>query len=343
MRGPLVSVIVPVFNAEATLAETLRSALAQSYEAVEIIVVDDGSTDRTAEIAAGFPAVRLIRRANRGAAAARNAGIAASRGAWLAPLDADDLWHPAKLARQVAAALAAPEPPAFVYCWVRYIDGAGLVLGSAPRHSFEGRTIHRHLHTNFVGMGGQALFRRDAVEALGGYDESLERCEDVLLQYQLAARWPVALVPEYLVGHRRVAGQMSADRRAMLRGWRQVRRKLRETCPGVRHDYDCWTDARQYYLAAMADRASGRHAAAAGRMLQALARDPLWTMGQIRLALAQRRRRETGPGAGPRFLDADTMAPIGEAETSAWLSRLGARRLSRLGQLDAIRPGAGRV
>jgi glycosyltransferase involved in cell wall biosynthesis len=111
---PLVSVIVAAYNAEATLAETLRSALAQSYRPVEIILVDDGSTDRTAEIASSFAEVILIRQANAGVAAARNAGIRASRGEWLAPLDADDLWHPAKLERQVAAALAAPELPGFV-------------------------------------------------------------------------------------------------------------------------------------------------------------------------------------------------------------------------------------
>jgi glycosyltransferase involved in cell wall biosynthesis len=329
-------VIVPAYNAEATLAAALRSVQAQTYCNLEIVVIDDGSTDRSAAVAASFPGITLIRQPNRGIAAARNAGIAASKGEWLAPLDADDLWHPTKLARQVAAALAAPEPPGFVYCWLRYIDGEGRVSGSAPRHSFEGRAIHRHLHTNFVGAGGQALFRRDAVEALGGYDESLERSEDLLLQYQLAARWPVALVPEYLVGYRRAAGQLSADRRAMLRGWRQVRRKLRETCPGVRHGCDRWTDARQYYFTAWADRATGRHGAAAGRMLQALARDPLWTWGQMRFVLAGRRRGGIGPAETPFFLDADTLVPIGEDESSAWLHRLNARRLARLGKLDGL-------
>lgn len=329
--------IVPAFNAEATLADALRSARAQTYGNVEIVVVDDGSTDRTAGIAAGFPGVTLLRQPNRGLAAARNAGIAASTGDWLAPLDADDLWHPAKLERQVAAALAAPAPPGFVYCWVRYVDGEGRVSGSAPRHAIEGRAIHRHLHVNFVGMGGQALFRRDAVEAVGGYDESLERSEDLLLQYQLAARWPVAVVPEYLVGYRRAGGQLSADRRAMLRGWRQVRRRLRETCPGVRHRCDRWTDARQYYFAAWADRASGRHGAAAGRMLQALARDPLWTCGQLRLALSLRGRARH-PAEAPHFLDAETTVAIGEEESTAWLRRLNARRLARLGRLDESPP-----
>lgn len=335
-KAPLVSVIVPAFNAEATLAAALGSALAQIYRNIEIIVVDDGSTDRTAELAAGFP-VTLIRQPNRGLSAARNAGIAASTGEWLAPLDADDLWHPSKIEKQVAAALAAEEPPGFVYCWLRVIDGDGRVRGSGDRHSFEGRVIHQHLHRNFVGAGGQALFRRDAVEAVGGYDESLERCEDILLQYRLAARWPVAFVPEYLVGYRRLAGQMSADRGAMLRGWRQVRRRLRETCPGVRHDCDRWTDARQYYFAALADRSAGRRAAAAWRLLQAFGKDPLWTWGQLRLAMA-RRGGAALPAEAPLFLDADTKLTIGEVESSEWLRHLDARRLAKLKRLDEFPP-----
>jgi glycosyltransferase involved in cell wall biosynthesis len=336
---PLVSVIVAAYNAEATLAETLRSALAQSYRPVEVILVDDGSTDRTAEIAASFPEVILIRQANAGVAAARNAGIRASRGEWLAPLDADDLWHPAKLERQVAAALAAPELPGFVYCWLRVIDGAGRIRGSGDRDAVAGRVIHRHLLRNFAGAGGQALFRRDAVAALGGYDESLERCEDILLQFQLAARHPVAFVPEHLIGYRLGEGQMTANREAMLRGWRQVRRRLRETCPGVRHANDRWMDARQYYYAAQAARMAGRRPAAAGRLLQALWKDPLWTVGQLRLALARRRGGTVAAAEAPLFVDADPAAPIAEdpwaaSKPAAWLRRLDDRRLARLRKLD---------
>jgi glycosyltransferase involved in cell wall biosynthesis len=333
MTGPLVSVIVPAFNAEATLADALRSALAQTWADIEIIVVDDGSTDRTADIAAAFP-VTLIRKSNGGVASARNAGIAVSRGEWFAPLDADDLWHPTKVARQVAAALAAPSPPGFVYCWLRFIDDEGRVTGSGPRHTIEGHLIHRHLLVNFGGAGGQALFRRDAVLAVGGYDESLVRCEDILLQFQLAARHPVACAPEYLVGYRTVEGQLTADRGAMLRGWQQVRRRLRETCPAVRHKFDRWMDARQYYQAGAVNRAAGRRAAAIGRLAQALARDPLWTWGQVRLALARRGVRATAAGEAPYFLDVETKAAIGEDPGSEGLRRLNVRRLARLESLD---------
>ena len=111
---PLVSVVVPVFNGERFLAAALESALEQTHDPVEVIVVDDGSTDGSAEIAAGFP-VTLIRQENRGVAAARNAGAEAATGELLAFLDQDDLWHPDKVAKQ-AEALAARPDLGYVLC-----------------------------------------------------------------------------------------------------------------------------------------------------------------------------------------------------------------------------------
>ncbi len=107
---PVVSCIVPVFNAERYLAEALDSILAQTWRPLEVIVVDDGSTDGTAHIAAGYGAeVSYIHQANAGPAAARNRGLDAAAGAYVAFLDADDLWHKEKLARQMARFEARPE------------------------------------------------------------------------------------------------------------------------------------------------------------------------------------------------------------------------------------------
>jgi hypothetical protein len=132
---------------------------------------------------------------------------------------------------------------------------------------------------------------------------------------------------------------MTANREAMLRGWRQVRRRLRETCPGVRHANDRWMDARQYYHAALAARMAGRRPAAAGRLLQAMWKDPLWTVGQLQLALARRRGGTLPAAEAPLFLDADPAMPIADdpwaaSKPAAWLRRLDDRRLARLGKLD---------
>jgi hypothetical protein len=167
--GPLVSVVVPAYNAEATLAASLASAAAQSYRRIEILIVDDGSTDCTAAVAERFcaaePRARLIRKANGGASSARNAGIAAASGDYVAPLDADDLWHPAKLERQVAAALAQRRPPGFVYCWFRVIDGDDRVIADSEPHMVEGPALRRLAYRNFVGNGSGPLIHRAAALA----------------------------------------------------------------------------------------------------------------------------------------------------------------------------------
>lgn len=344
---PLVSVIVPAFNAEATLAEALGSALAQTYRNIEIIVVDDGSTDATAAIARRFAAadgrVSLIGKSNGGISSARNAGIAASKGVYIAPLDADDLWHPTKIEKQVMAAEGAADPPGFVYCWRRLIDAEGRVRGSGEPWHFRGRVIHRHLYKNFVAAGGQLLIARSALIEAGGYDERLLRCEDILLQFQIASRHPVEVVPEYLIGYRRIPGQMSANRREMLLHWKLVRKLARETCPGVRHGCDRWMHARQYYHFGVAALLGRRYFAGAAYVLAAGVRDPLWTFGHFRLQLARRLDRGRPVAAGIMFDEADSNAHISGDENEKsragdWLKRLDERRLTMLARLDLSQP-----
>src|SRR5690242_2547731 len=128
----LISVIIPAFNASATIATTIESVQRQTHASLEILVVDDGSADATgaivAEIASHDKRVRLIRQANRGVAAARNQALSASQGCWIAPVDADDLWHPTKLARQMARLTRADNEVGVVYCWSVDIDREDIVI-----------------------------------------------------------------------------------------------------------------------------------------------------------------------------------------------------------------------
>ena len=144
-ENELVSVVIPAYNAGATIAETLASALGQTYRDLEIIAVDDGSTDDTAAVVAGAaandPRIRLLRQANSGVAAARNYGIAEARANLIAILDADDLWHPTKVAKQVAAIRqggAAVELEAGP--WSQWLH-AGLVGAGLPAISSETRHV----------------------------------------------------------------------------------------------------------------------------------------------------------------------------------------------------------
>src|ERR1043165_6513590 len=121
MDPPLVSILIPVCNGEASIGQALDSALGQTHANLEVIVVDDGSRDRTSEVVDGVARrdgrVRLVTQPNRGGAAARNRALAAASGEFVAPLDADDLWDPSKIARQVRRIEAAGEGGGLVYCW----------------------------------------------------------------------------------------------------------------------------------------------------------------------------------------------------------------------------------
>lgn len=223
--GPLVSVVIPAFNAAATLDQTLQSVRAQTHRCLDIIVVDDGSTDATAEIALSHasadPRIRLVRQANGGVAAARNAGVRLARGELVAPIDADDLWAPTKIERQVAALAANPEAM-LAYTWYACVNERGRIVGYGGRHGGEQDTLRAMCRTNLVGNGSGALMRKQAMLALGCYDESLrarggQGCEDYKLYLGLAAMGPVVAVQDFLTGYRVSPHNMSSDTVQMCR------------------------------------------------------------------------------------------------------------------------------
>ncbi len=194
-RAPLVSVIVPVHDGERFLAEALESVRAQDHRPIELIVVDDGSTDRSAEIAGSFQEATVIRQDNAGPSAARNAGIAAARGELVAFLDADDLMLPHKLtaqvryltehpdvgcvlARQEVQVEAGVEPPP----WLRPDRLVGDPWGIQPL---------------------SAVVRRDDLARIGGFDENLTHAEDQDLLFRLrAAGVRIEVLPEVVMVHR---------------------------------------------------------------------------------------------------------------------------------------------
>jgi glycosyltransferase involved in cell wall biosynthesis len=237
---PLVSVVMGAFNAEPYIRESLLSAVEQTYPALEIIVVDDGSTDRTgdivAEIAATDPRIRLIRQANMGVAAARNRAIEAASGEFIAPLDADDLWAPTKIERQVQRLQAAGPDSGFAYCWWAWIDTAGSVLDRSPRWNVEGQVLEKLAEVNFTGCASVPLFRRSCVEAVGRYRVQLSHhgsCEDWDLALRIAERYEATAVGAVLVAYRRRPQSMSTEYTTMLRSVPQVTGPLAERQPSL--------------------------------------------------------------------------------------------------------------
>lgn len=222
---PLISVVIPAYNAQETLEETIESVCHQSHENLEIIVVNDGSTDGTEGIARNCAArdarIQVLTKSNGGVAAARNAGIAASTGAFVALVDADDLWHAKKLELQLSALTSSGPTTGFAYTLYHHIDAESQVTGSGGE-VVTGPAFLRALLMNYVGNGSSLLIRREALDAVGGYDPSLhaagvQGCEDYLIQTLMARDWKVVCVPQYLTYYRQTAGAMSTDRVRMLR------------------------------------------------------------------------------------------------------------------------------
>ncbi len=218
--SPLVSVILPVYNGESFVGQAIESALSQTWRNLEIILVDDGSTDRTLSVlevyAARDPRVRITRQSNGGVASARNRGLAEARGEFIAPLDADDLWEPTKIEQQVRRMLEEGEETGLVYCWWVWIDESGTVLDRSPRWRVEGDIVETLLQVNCTGNASVPLYRRRCIEDAGGYDETLEQqnargCEDWDVALKVAAHYRVAVVPALLVGYRRLPQSMSTQ------------------------------------------------------------------------------------------------------------------------------------
>jgi glycosyltransferase involved in cell wall biosynthesis len=199
---PLVSVVVPAYQAERFLAEALESVLKQDYSPLEVIVVDDGSTDRTAAIAASHP-VRLLRRPHRGIAASRNAGLRASRGDLFAILDADDLWPTDRLRIQVEHLLEHPK-----------LD---LVLGLTEFFLVPG--VQRPELGSLLSGGpvpghpSTMLARRELLETVGGFDESIEISNDVDWLARAKDRGALAdTLPQVLLHYRMHGANTTRDR-----------------------------------------------------------------------------------------------------------------------------------
>jgi glycosyltransferase involved in cell wall biosynthesis len=200
---PLVSVIIPAYNAERTILETIASVQQQTFSDFEIIVINDGSTDRTLE------KVSSIVDSNGGLSVARNRGIEQATGDFIAFLDADDLWKPDKLELQLSA-LQNNLAAGVAYSWTCFIDENGNVLFPHEPVVFEGNVYPQLLLGNFLGSGSVPLIRRQAIESVGQFNPLLKSAEDWDYYLRLAARWPFVLIPKFQVLYRRSSGSLSS-------------------------------------------------------------------------------------------------------------------------------------
>jgi len=192
----LISVIIPVYNGEKTIRETIESVLNQTFSDFELIVINDGSQDLTLDIIANIEDTRLkiFSYPNAGQAVSRNRGFSHASGEFIAFLDADDLWIPDKLESQLKALQEHPNA-AVAYSWTNFIDEMGHYLCNSSNRTVNGDAYAELLLYNFLDSGSNPLIRRQALAQVGGFDKELVPAEDWDMYLRLAARYHFVAVP----------------------------------------------------------------------------------------------------------------------------------------------------
>ena len=232
----LVSVVIPCYNQAHFLSEAIESVLAQSYPHLEIVVVDDGSTDDTFEVAGRYAGVRRIRQDNQGPSAARNTGIRESKGNYLVFLDADDRLLPKALEVGVEYLKARPEC-AFVSGRYRNIAADGSLLELSPPLLIEQDHYLALLRLNYIGHPAVVMYRRSVFESVGGFNTSLKFSEDYELYVRITRDFPVYCHGKLVAEYRQHASSWSRNSAMGLKTMLAVFRSERKHVKGSeRHD-----------------------------------------------------------------------------------------------------------
>ena len=230
VRHARVCVILPVYNGARYLAEAIESVLAQTWSDRSIVVVDDGSTDESAEIASGFPEVRVIRQANAGVSAARNRALRETRSEYVVFLDSDDRLLPQALLVGVSLLDASPEL-GFVFGFNELIDASGQRFGRSREPLAKADFL-----TLLAGEGlvppASAVFRRSALERVGGFDTRLRIAEDHELYLRIALEFPIHCHNQVVVQYRTHGANVSTQSAALTLDGVLTAMKLRQ--PAIR-------------------------------------------------------------------------------------------------------------
>lgn len=279
--------VVPAYNAELWLPQTIQSVVGQTYNNWELLIVDDGSTDGTLGVASSWAAqdrrIRLFSQSNQGVAAARNLGIRQARGEFFAPLDADDMWYPTKLARQLELFQRSSCRLGLVYCWWQSVDYQGILRPYKVRWSVAGPAAFLLLFQNFIGNASVPLVPLRVARELGGYDTSLrasggQGCEDWDFNLRLAERYEIDVVPEILVAYRDVGSGMSNNTESMARSFEKVLRNTQKRNSNLPRGLVNWSRSNFYSYLAGKSYASRDFRNAIRHSWEILRRDPAFAV-----------------------------------------------------------------
>jgi glycosyltransferase involved in cell wall biosynthesis len=255
-----VSVIIPVYNVEKYIYETIKSVLAQTYQDFEIIIVDDESPDNSIEICRSFndSRIKIIQQKNRGLAGARNTGIRHSQGNYIALLDSDDLWLPEKLEQQVDYLENHPQV-GVTFCPAGFIDDDGTPSGMYQHPKLTNITVSCLLQSNVIGSGSTPMIRREVFEAIKFqenlygetedfyFDEHFRRSEDLecWIRIVLQTQSKIEGISEPLVYYRVNPNSLSSDLMTQFQSWQQVVRKVSTYAPDLINEIESLATAYQ--------------------------------------------------------------------------------------------------
>lgn len=290
MKAPLVSVIIPTFNGQRFLLPAVQSVLRQTFERCEIIIVDDGSTDGSHELIERCPQldprIRCIRKSNGGLSSARNAGLDAAKGDYLAFLDDDDFWHVSKIQKHVEHLEQRPAI-GVSYSGTRFVNVDGHPLRHSRIPRCRGLDDFYTYCRNPITNGSNALFRRGIFE-VHRFDETLPRNQDVDCWLRIAfakPHWELEGIPELLTFYRVNPLGISTDYHGHLECARKVWRKSFEYAPEIARRYASLAEAFQLRFYARRALSTGDTSTAAKFLKQAVrtdwrffAREPLSSM-----------------------------------------------------------------
>lgn len=265
---PVVSVVIPMYNVEKYIEQSINSVLKQTYRHFELILVDDGSMDNTLNIVNSFddPRIRVVRQGNRGLSGARNTGIDVARGIYVALLDADDYWAPTKLYKHIKHLSANPNV-GISYCASLFINEAGELLGVGQFPKLKHITKQHVFCRNPVGNGSAAVIRQSLLAEIAFFgekrdkyrrmyfNESLRQSEDIELWTRIAisTHWKFEGIADALTYYRVNNSGLSADTNKQFASWQQAITLNQHTDPDFFKKF--YSLAKAYQLRYLARRA----------------------------------------------------------------------------------------
>lgn len=230
---PLISIVIPAYNAQNTILETIQSVQKQTFTDFELIVINNGSTDQTLKLLNNIqkPCLKIFSyQENAKVAMARNRGISQAKGEFIAFLDADDIWAPDKLELQLTALRENPEA-GLAYSWTCNMDEKGENFASGHHVTFEGNVYAQLLAENFIAHGSNPLIPIKVIEMVGEFDPTLAASEDWEYWLRIAAKWSFVVVPKEQIFYRQSSRSLTSKVEIMQEGSLVVLERAFQSAP----------------------------------------------------------------------------------------------------------------